>query len=505
MNKSKASSKPLRHKITQSSRTVVKGLKQRRNRLVSAIPGWFERVHDYFSTLYSKKTEEEDQEKQLWQLPKTLILEDLEVRQTFLFTSSVLCGLLFVLFVWANVATIDEMALSTGRVITISRIGDIQHLEGGIIKTVDIREGELVNKNQLLATLDATAALSELKEQEAKQLSLRSDIKRLHSFLELKHPEQILMSANNVFRRSSNESASVADIVSGDQALLQLESLSEQNQQNIVLYQIEQQKDEVQKFEKQLTLNNLNLKLGTEEFAVYQKLMKKEYISRTEFLAKQRELVQLENEQVNINYALAKARNTLKEYEYKLKDLTTTLQKEAVDKLTKATDELFQVQFTLKKLKDRVSRIAIRSPITGTVNSIKINPGSVIKPSETIMSIVPKNEPLQIEAQITPVDIGHIKIGDRAKIRIQAYDYSRYGIVTGKVKDLSATTFTDETTKTVFYKGIIQPDTQYVGQTANKLRPGMTAEVDIITGQKTIIEYLLKPIYTSLHSSFHER
>jgi adhesin transport system membrane fusion protein len=234
-------------------------------------------------------------------------------------------------------------------------------------------------------------------------------------------------------------------------------------------------------------------------------LIKKEYVSKLEYLNKEREVNQLESDKVNLTYELDKAKNTLKEYEFKFNELNTSLEKDAVNDLNKATDELLQVQYALDKLHDKVARTKIYSPIAGLVKGIEVAPGAVINPSAVIMTIVPSHQQLQVETKITTLDIGHVHVGDPVRVKVLTYDYARYGSIYGVLTEISPTTFFDEANKMPYYKGLIELDKQYVNEKQNVLQAGMTAQADIVTGSKTVLEYLIKPIYNNLHGSFHER
>jgi adhesin transport system membrane fusion protein len=139
------------------------------------------------------------------------------------------------------------------------------------------------------------------------------------------------------------------------------------------------------------------------------------------------------------------------------------------------------------------------------VKGIEAVAGSVVNPSGTLMTVVPSHQTLQVETRITTLDIGHVHVGDPVRVKVLTYDFSRYGSIDGRLAEISATTFFDEANKISYYKGIIELDAQFVKDKKNELRPGMTTQADIVTGSKTVLEYLIKPIYNNLHSSFHER
>ncbi|EKD54374.1 MAG: Type I secretion membrane fusion protein, HlyD [uncultured bacterium] len=447
-----------------------------------------------------------NEEQQIWYMPRTVILDELEVRRYVLFTTGIICGLLLILLTWASVASIDEVAVTYGEIVTATKVSQVQHLEGGIVNKVLVKEGEHVQKDQLLATLDDTTTKAELQQLQARKISLLADISRIRAFVDNKKLDNNSshLPELNTEKKSANE-VTAHSVVEGDVALLNLENKSQRNQQEILLSQIEQKRSEITKLQNQIVLIEKNQKLLLQELAMYEKLIKKEYVSQKEYLTKKREANQLESDRVSLIFELNKAKDVLKEFSFKFEELNTGIQKDSLDNLNKLNDELFQVQYTLNKLQGRVFREAIHSPIEGIVKGIEVIPGTVVTPSGTLMTIVPSNQMLQVETRITTLDIGHVQVNDPVNVKILTFDFSRYGSISGKLSEISATTFFDQTSKTSYYKGIVILDKQYVGSKKNPLRTGMTVEADIVTGKKTVLQYLMKPIHTNLQSSFHER
>ena len=189
-----------------------------------------------------------------------------------------------------------------------------------------------------------------------------------------------------------------------------------------------------------------------------------------------------------------------------LASLSASHQDEAHEKLSLVKAEKAQNAEIIKKLQDRLNRTVIRSPARGLVKGLEINTiGAVIQPGQIIMNIIPLDTALEVAVKISPKDIGHIKVGQKVNVKLSTYDFSRYGFVKGHLDHISASTFSNQGNDR-YYQGRIVLDNIYVGKNKNNMiMPGMTAMADIITGQKTILNYLLKPIHSSLKSSFTER
>lgn len=169
--------------------------------------------------------------------------------------------------------------------------------------------------------------------------------------------------------------------------------------------------------------------------------------------------------------------------------------------------ELAQVQRSIAKLEDRVKRLVVRAPVRGIVKGLKVHTvGGVIPAGGQVLDIVPVDEEMVVEAKINPRDVGHIHLGQPVQVKVTTYDFARYGGITGVLESVSATTFVDEAGDP-YYKGMVRLDRSYVGHdpTLNQVLPGMTVQADINTGKKTLLQYFLKPIYSSIDSSFRER
>ena len=180
---------------------------------------------------------------------------------------------------------------------------------------------------------------------------------------------------------------------------------------------------------------------------------------------------------------------------------------QALAELSESANELIQVEEALIEAKDRVRRLDIVTPVRGIVKGLRVHTvGGIVPPGEVISEIVPLDEELIIEAKIQPRDVGHVRFGQPVTVKVTTYDFARFGGISGELKDVSASTFLDEQGEP-YYKGIVSLDKNYVGSDPgqNRVMPGMTVQADIKTGKKTLFSYLLKPVYSSVSTSFRER
>lgn len=439
----------------------------------------------------SKNLKDETQkQRQVWYLPKPWILEELYSRRLILFAIGAICLTLFLLLVWAAIARIDESAIALGEITPIGRVKVLQHLEGGIVDKIFINDGEVVRKNQPLLVLNDVAFKAELKQLQARQAALQLDAKRLSAYTNNENLEK-------------TENPDQQDYIE-EQAILSLQQKARADQIAVIYSQIQQKRKEISRLKEQIRLTSTNVELLKQEVAMFAKLSKDGIVAHRDYLQVQRTLNEAEKELFNFKTQIEQAKDALQEAKSEKEKIMSTLNETAAKELDSTRTELKEVAQAIVKLQDRVERTVIKAPVNGIVKGFNSTIGTVIPPNGEILTIVPQNAQLQVTVRIQPVDIGHIKLGDPAVIKVFAYDFVRYGVIKGNVIALSATTFFDEK-KNPYYEGVIQLDQQYVGQFQNHLRPGMTAQVDILTGSKTILQYLLKPIHTTLKSSLHER
>jgi len=244
-----------------------------------------------------------------------------------------------------------------------------------------------------------------------------------------------------------------------------------------------------------------------EEQNMYKRLGKNGLASKREMLSTKRQFLRIKKEWLESGKKAEKQKRILIESKNKLKQELSTNNLQSAKSLNDINNELLQTQRNIEKLESQYQKLVIRSPVEGIIKDLKVSPGSVVMANETITEVVPTSTTLLVETKINSRDIGHVSLGSKVKIKVTAFDYARYGVLRGTLKRLSATTFYDDKTNKVYYKGIISLDKSHLsrGKQRYDLIPGMLVEADIVTGKKSIMEYLLKPIYSSLSNAMTER
>ncbi|MFT4713664.1 MAG: adhesin transport system membrane fusion protein [Candidatus Azotimanducaceae bacterium] len=398
--------------------------------------------------------------------------------------------------VWANFATLDVVARAQGRVIPSSQLQVIQNLEGGILREVLVEEGQLVKKGATLLLLDDTRFASSFNEGLLNSLSLEAKITRLEAEandLPYITPEGLSIDAldhytneQNLFVARQREQNSALDILS--------QQLSQHHQ---TLAELDAEEQKLAR----------NAAFAEKELSLTEPLVKTGAVSQVELLRLQvgvnESMGQLEVIQLSIPKALA----VIAEAEEKIQERRQQFKLDAQTELNETKNQLSRLTFSNIALKDRVNRTDVRSPVEGTVKQILVNTvGAVIQPGMDLLEIVPANDTLLVEAMIRPADIAFIHPGQRATVKLSAYDFAIYGGLDSVLELISADTITDERGEH-FFQIQVRTDKNHLGPDTTPLPiiPGMVATVDILTGEKTVMDYLLKPLKRAQEAALSER
>ena len=427
-------------------------------------------------------------------LNRSLHIEEGRPPQSSRMNILVACIIVIAFIVWSAITPLEEIANTTGQIIPSGFIKSIQHLEGGIISEIKVHEGDTVKEGQLLLVIDGKGAQSELEQALAKEASLKIKAERLRAFGLGQKPNFTEFAQGN------------KNLVNDQQSIYDMQVKNREDQRSIIDKQQEQQK------------SLLTIQLGQEkdlrdQAAVAEKqrdvnkeLFEKRLKTGTEYRNSEENVSRVNKELNQVLNQMQQTKQAIGESENKLTELGTRLRNEALTEMGNVTGEIAQVKESITKLQDRVNRLEIKAPVSGIIKGLKTNTlNGVIQPGEEIMQIVPENA-MEVEAQLNPKDAGNTQIGQNVTVKVSAYDYSRFGSIEGKLKSVSASTFLDEN-KRPYYKAFITLNQLYVGKNpnANKLSVGMTVQADIHTGQKTLLQYLIKPVYNAVKSSFTER
>lgn len=413
--------------------------------------------------------------------------------------SGTICLLLASLLVWTNYAILDEVTRGTGQVIPSQRVQVIQNLEGGILEETLVRENQIVEKGDILVRISNEMAQSTLKDVASQALEHQAAIARLKAESTGTEP---------VF--SEDLQAKSPKAVTDQMAIYRARMDQLTQEMNILRSQYTQRVQEASEMAIRRNQAAQDLKLAQEQMNIAKPLMEKNVYPRVEYLSLERSVSSLRGDLQSLNVAIPRTQQAAQEIKERQAQRMAEFRATALQEMNQHQVELNSKLHALSAGQDRVTRTDVRSPVRGTVKQVILNTaGGVVKPGEPILEIIPLDDTLLIEANIKPADIAFLHPGQKAMIKITAYDFSIFGGLEGSVEQISADTIEDTKgdKKESFYKVKLRTQSATLAYRGEKLPiiPGMTASVDILTGKKSVLDYLLKPILKAKENALRER
>ncbi len=408
----------------------------------------------------------------------------------------VACTLLIVALLWANFAVLDEVTTGEGKAIPSGKVQTIQNLEGGIVAEIFVREGQIINKGDTLIRLDDTRFLSNQGETEADRLALLARLERLSAEAEgrpIAISDEILQNAPN--------------LAEDELSLYRARQQRLDSEQHILGEQLRQKQQELAEFRSKQQQYRSSLGLIQQELNMSTPLVASGAISQVEILRLRRSAVEMRGSLDATTLAIPRAQSGVSEVERKLEESQLAFSSEAFKELNEVRTALKKITASSVAIQDRVSRTTVVSPVYGIINQLKVNTiGGVVQPGSDLLEIVPLEDNLLIEAKIRPQDVAFLHPGQKAMVKFSAYDYTIYGGLKAKLELISADTITDEEGKS-FYLIQVRTDKSHLGSEQHPLLiiPGMIATVDIITGHKSVLDYMLKPVLKARSEALRER
>jgi membrane fusion protein, adhesin transport system len=398
-----------------------------------------------------------------------------------------------ILLLWAAIAKVDEVARGEGKVIPSQQLQVIQSFDGGVVKEILVREGDIVKKGDLLVRIDPTRFVSSFRENNASVVSLEARAARLRA-----------LTSNTTFEMPAEIISSSPDIAEHERNLYEANRRELDEQLSISRSQLEQRQRELQEVRAKLTQVTRALELANQELTVTTPLLKSGAVSEVEILKLQGEV---SNAHGARQQALAQEQRLLaavQESEGKVREVELNEVNKWRIELSETLAKLSSLSETGTGLADKIKYSEIRAPVHGTVQKLYTNTlGGVVQPGHEVIEIIPLDDQLLIEARVSPKDIAFLHPGEKAIVKFTAYDFAIYGGLTGKLEHISADTMKDDKDN-VFY--LVRVRTDRSGFDASlPIMPGMTAQVDILTGKKTVLSYLLKPVLRAKQNALTER
>jgi len=408
---------------------------------------------------------------------------------------------LFVAFTaWASFAEVDEIARGEGKVIPASKTQIIQASEAGVVQEIAVQIGQTVKKNDLIIRLDNSGNTSSLGEQQAKARALEARVARLKF-------EQS-GDLTGTFPCPADIQKAAPEICDNEQKLLVARRDNFEVKLSVLKSRLEQRKKELDEANANSDRLSKSLAVSDQETALVESMVKKGLMARTEQIRVEREQTDLHGQLTLAGETIKKSQAAITEAQLQVDELGLQLQQEAMGDLTEALADLSVVDETIRGATDKVARTDIRSPVDGIVNTLDVNTlGAFVQPGTVVAGIVPTSETLLVEARVSPRDVAFIQPGQDALIKVTAYDFSIFGGIEGKVSNITADSLVDQKTGEPYYQVRVATEKSTLQRNGKSysIIPGMISTVDIKTGRKTILSYLLKPINKSREEAMSER
>ena len=399
--------------------------------------------------------------------------------------------------VWAALAPLESAAIASGVVSVNSKRKTVQHLEGGIVADILVREGEVVAAGQNLVVLDDTQARASFSLIEAQYHSTAALQERLRAerdgLAEIRWPEWL------------REAVSGDDVLVTQERIFQARAQSLDNQTAIYTRRIAQMREEVVGLEEEIKAQDLQLALLEEELHGLRGLVEKGFEGKPRLLALKRRQAEIAGERARNRARIARVGQSVGETRLKITELDNARLNQVVEDLREAEARMSELRERLSAARHVLSRTHVTAPVSGTLVNLRVfTRGGVVGPGEPLMDIVPAGDELIIEARVEPTDIDVVYPGLPAQVRLTAFSQLTTPPLSGKVLQVSADNLVDERTGAPFYEARIALDPEQPELEPLKLQPGMPAEVMIVTGKRTPLDYLLKPVVTSLGRALRE-
>jgi membrane fusion protein, adhesin transport system len=430
-------------------------------------------------------------------LPSAVSADLLEPpRRLFHVSILALVGLVAAAFGWAAQATMTEFTVGQGKVIPARKIQVVQNLEGGIVRAIAVREGQLVRQGDLLLSIDPVLAGSQLAEAREKATAITALMARLDAELKGVRPE---FPPEIAQRRP--------DLVANELAIFESRRREMESGLSALDLQIRQREQEVIETRSKIGSLQATLGLARREQDLIKPLVASGAAARIEGLRAEAKVVETEGALKGSELALPRIEAALAEARDRRAEKGQSLRGEALAKLSQADSELAALTQAMRTNEDRVRRTDMTSPVNGVIKSLHVTTlGQVIQPGSSAVEIVPMDDTLVVEAQVRPQDIAFLRPGLDAMVKLSAYDFTLYGGLPARLEHIGADSITTDKGETYY---LVR-----VRTLANTLRhrdrdlpiiPGMVAEVEMKTGQKTILQYLIKPMSRMQQQAFRER
>ncbi|MBN8534558.1 MAG: HlyD family type I secretion periplasmic adaptor subunit [Rhizobiales bacterium] len=422
---------------------------------------------------------------------------DLRTPRTYVLLIRVSVAMFLVALIWAYFAVLDEVTRGDGRVIPSRQMQVIQPLEGGLVERINVREGAVVRHGDVLMRIDDTNFAAQLGEIRERRVALAARVSRLRA--EAAGANELVMPADIA--------TAAPRTVEAEQSLFDARQRKLRQDIEVLDQQVAQKKAEIQELNAQDGRLSSSLELLNRELGITRRLFSQRVVPEIEMLRLDRQAAEMNGQLQVVRASIQKAEVGVREAQARRDNANSTFRATAEEELAKTFGDLSVVEETIRAAQDRVRRTDLRSPVYGIVNKVNVTTiGAVVQPGQAVIEIVPLEDTLLVEGNIRPADIAFIRPGQEAVVKITAYDSTIYGSLRGKVERISADTITTEQKET-FFRVVVRTEKSHLGSETSPLPiiPGMVGSVEILTGRKSVLAYILKPARKVMSEAMRER
>jgi membrane fusion protein, adhesin transport system len=412
-------------------------------------------------------------------------------------------ALLATAVVWAHFAVLDEVKRGDGRVVPSRQIQVVQTLEGGIVGAIGVQEGAIVRQGEPLMRIEDTKFASELGEVRERRSAIAARVARLTA--EAQGGEKPEFS-NELLQQNPRA-------VEAERAVFDARKRKVDQDIDVIVQQENQRRQELEEFRAAEKKNTESLQLLNREVQLTRGLYQQKYVPEIEMLRLERQASEMRGQIEILKASITKAQAGIQEAKARKSNVVDAFRAQAEEDLAKSRGDFAVLDETIKSAQDRVRRTELKAPVYGIVNKLNVTTiGAVVQPGANLMDIVPLDDTLLVEGRIRPQDIAFIRPDQSAVVKITAYDSSVYGSLKGKVERISADTILEEKAENAdrretFYRVMVRTEKNHLGtaEHPHPIIPGMVATVEVLTGEKTVLDYLLKPARLLRDEALRER
>ncbi len=412
---------------------------------------------------------------------------------------SILLGFILLFLViavtWASLSQLDHVVRGTGEVVTSAQTQRISSLEGGLLRQLHVREGDLVEAGTLLAELDPTQSESSFGQMRQQQLALQARLVRLRAEHE-----------GNRLEFPAEMTAQAAEVVAAERSAYTERREVHAIERSVLEEQVIQQQNALADARTEADVARRQLVLVEREYAVTRDLVERQLEAELSLLAAQRQLNDAEARVNKADLAIESAQAALNEARERLAQHDATFRRDVGLEIADTAGRLAEVREQIRGLQDRLSRTSLRAPMAAIVNTINVRTiGGVIQPGEPILELTPVNVPVQVQAEILPKDIAYMELGQTVNVKLTAYDFARFGGLDGQIVFVGSDAL-ERQDGTRYFEIRVETENPWLESEGQRypITPGMAANIDVLVSKRTVIDYLFEPVFRLKDRAFTE-